>query len=165
MRLLLLTLVALLPACNSLPDPGALAARPSDFVLAATVYLPPEAPTPRARARRPARYILEADLRLRTATGRGADEQTYPPPTRTLTRAQADRVWELLRDSGLLEPGNPYLRPSPASGAEGDAPAAGLFVTYSGGRAHLLVPLDAADAESIAAERLIDELAARSWLD
>jgi hypothetical protein len=161
----LLALLILLGGCRAtLPNPASLAERPDDFVLSATVFTasPPEPGTPRAR--RPARYIVEADETLRTATGQGSGRDTFPPPTRTLTAGQMERLWVIVRESGLLEPGNRYLLASPARGAS-DPVAAAIDIAYRGGRAHLLIPLDGADAESIAAERLVDELAALSWIE
>jgi hypothetical protein len=155
----------LLTGCHAtLPDPASLAQRPDDFVLSATVFTatPPEPGAPRAR--RPARYIVEADETLRAATGQGAGRDTFPPPTRTLTAGQMESLWVVLRESGLLEPGNRYLLDSPARAAT-DPVAAAIDIAYRGARAHLLVPLDGADAESIAAERLVDELAALSWIE
>lgn len=161
----LLLLALVLAGCHTaLPDPASLADRPHDFVLAATVYAPAPADGATPRARRPARYIVEADATLRTSIGQGSGADTFPPPTRVLSTRQSDRLWALLRDSGLLEPGNRYLLPAPVTEAPGTL-AAAIDVTYRGGRAHLLVPLDGADAESLAAERLVDELAALSWIE
>lgn len=154
-----------LTGCHAtLPDPASLAGRPDDFVLSAMVYTAAPAAPGTPRARRPARYIVEADEVLRVAVGQGAGRETYPPPTRVLTVTQMERLWVLVRDSGLLERENRYLLPSPAWDST-DPVAAEIDVGYRGGRAHLLVPLDGADAESIEAERLVDELAALSWIE
>jgi len=71
-------------------------AAPGDFVLAVTVFAPPQA-EPETPVGVPARYILEPDATLRAAVGPGSSPSTYPNPTRTLSSAQLDRVWAQLR--------------------------------------------------------------------
>jgi hypothetical protein len=167
LRSLALLPLALLAACHAvLPDPASLDRRPGDFVLAATVYGPPasaEETLRLPRGLRPARYVIEADALLRAALGRGSTNAVFPPPTRQLTVSQMDRLWRLIRDSGLLEPGNSY-QTEDIEPATVDKPTASFYVAYSGGRAYLLVPLDRADPESIAAEQILDQLAAWSWI-
>lgn len=166
-RLLVLSLLLLPASCRSrIPDPSALAERPDDFVVAAAVYTPalkPEAIRALPRAMRPARYLVEADGVLRAAVGPGSDNNTFPPPTRQLTVDQVDRLWRIIRDSGLLEPTSPYLVDN-AESVPFDRPTTILYVAYLGGRTYLQVPLDRADPESLATERLLDQMAAYAWI-
>ncbi|MCA9303281.1 MAG: hypothetical protein KC996_04090 [Phycisphaerales bacterium] len=67
---------------------------PGDFVLAATVFTPPQE-HPDSPASVPARYIVEPDATLRAAVGPGSSPVIYPSPTRTLTSEQFARLWTL----------------------------------------------------------------------
>lgn len=75
-------------------------AAPGNFVLAVTVFVPPQA-EPESSVSVPARYILEPDSTLRAAVGPGSSPSTYPSPTRTLSASQTERVWALLRSLDL----------------------------------------------------------------
>src|SRR6516162_1704369 len=111
--LVMLCLLVLLPACGSsnkkltlegTPPPER---RPDDLAIAATVFSPrtplPDVNLPRSI--RPSRYIIEADGVLRAS--QGTDSVTFPARVRQLNPRQADQLWEILLDSGLLNEGNP----------------------------------------------------------
>jgi hypothetical protein len=110
----LLTTAAILvsaPGCASRESRIAEAAKapaaPADFALAITVVTPIKSatqPQTLPRAQRPARYILEPDGTLRIALGGGSTSTTYPPPTRLLSDARREDVWNLVKAAGLLEP-------------------------------------------------------------
>jgi hypothetical protein len=139
--------------------------RPEDLAVAATVFSPrvplPEDTLPRSL--RPARYIIEADGVLRAAEG--ASAPAFPPRVRQLTPRQADQVWRLVRDSGLLDEGNPARLSDPETASRsGDRTTAMVFASYGGQRTTLRVLLDRSSQDAIAAERLVDHLAELSWV-
>lgn len=140
--------------------------RPDDLALAATVFAPrvplPDADLPRAI--RPARYIIEADGVLRAAMGGAADSSAFPARIRQLSPRQADQVWEVLAESGLLAEGNPNRLNDPNEAIRsGDRTTAMFFFSYGGTRASLRVVLDRSTPDAIAAERVIDHLAELAW--
>jgi hypothetical protein len=162
--------IALLAGCSSRPkDPDLMAfdGPPPDFALAATVYAPPPndpAAPPPPRGLRPARYVLDPDLSLHAAVGGGLDETTFPPQTRRLRFQNAERLWRLVRDSGLLEPGNPQrLDAAETYTARPDRTTAVLTVTYAGVRRSYRVLLDGEGAPGPGRE-VVEELAELAWV-
>jgi hypothetical protein len=149
------------------PDPMAFELPPPDFALAATVYAP--APTdaaapPPPRPLRPARYVLEPDLVLHAAIGDGLDETTFPPQTRRLQQRHADRLWRLVRDSGLLDPGSPQRLDAAENYApRPDRTTAVLTVSYAGARRSYRVLLDQ-EGDSGPGRQVVDDLAALAWV-
>jgi hypothetical protein len=141
--------------------------RPHDFVLAATVIGPTRTvePVGLPRSLKPARYIVEADGCLRAATGPGSDEQTFPPRSRQLTPRQADQLWRLVLDSGLLDPASP-VRVQDVNTIERptNRTIALLWISYADSATTLRVPLDRAARESLAAEQIVDCLAEWAWV-
>jgi len=94
------------PGCGSVPRAGVTRdTPPAAFGLSVTV-IRGDAATPNP-LHRPARYVLEADGWLRAGTGPGATRETLPPRVRRLTHTQRQRLWDLTRDSGLLDPDCP----------------------------------------------------------
>jgi hypothetical protein len=139
---------------RSLPD-----VRPDDLAVAMTVFGPkialPDVQIPRSL--KPGRYIVESDGALRASQG---VETAFPTRVRQLTPRQSDQIWRLLRDSGLLEDGNPNRINDPESLVRsGDRTTALLYVAYSGERTTLRVTLDRSNADALAAERIADRLA------
>jgi hypothetical protein len=162
---------ALVAGCASRqrePDPMAFDAPPADFAIAATVYVPasdaPAGSPPPPRALRPARYVLDPDLVLHAAVGPGLDEMSYPPQTRRLRQRDADRLWRIVRDSGLLEPGSPQrvaapevYRPRP------DRATAVLTVSYAGERRSYRVVMEES-GDSGPGREVVEELAELAWM-
>jgi hypothetical protein len=151
------------------PAPKALAipeARPSDFVMAATVFSPARlsgADLPRSL--KPARYVIEADGVLRAATGSAADATTFPGQTRQLTPGEFDSLWRLLRESGLLDSNSPLRVPDPETLVRApDRTTALIYVSYGGERRTLRVPLDRVGEGALATERVVDRLAEWAWV-
>lgn len=141
------------PACGSLDPALSADSAPADFTLAVTVAgpaAPSDAPVPRSR--HAARYVMEADWVLRAAVGQSAGENTFPAQTRQLTAKQVDRLWQDLRDSGLLE------NPSPAAG-QADAV---YTIYYVAGGCRGTIRLDRENRSG--ASRLVDDLAALAWV-
>jgi hypothetical protein len=140
------------------PQPGlspALAADtpPPDFTLAVTVHAQPGTDTATLpRSRRPAQYVMEADWVLRVALGTGAGEEKFPARTRQLSAGQAQRLWQDLRDSGLLEesPG-PTTRPN-----------AFYTIHYVADGMRRTLHLDSGSISSV--QRLVDDLGALAWV-
>ena len=141
-------------------------ARPADFTLAATVLSRGSVEAKKLpRSLRPGRYIVEADGVLRAATGPGATTTTFPGRTRQLTAEQFDSLWRDVRESGLLDPGNPARVDGPeAVGRVPERTTALLYAAYEGKRVTLRVPLDRSSEDAIAAERVVDRLAGLAWM-
>lgn len=127
-RVSLLTLALLVAACGS-PDwhSDRLEAVPPDFSLELTVLA--EGPSSSDPLRRPSQYVLESDRTLRVALGPGSDRVTYPPPTATLSPAQVEELYRLIRRHGLLDA--PATPDSPESG-----PVTYRVVITANGRRH-----------------------------
>ncbi len=145
---------------RALPDD-----RPRDLAIAATVFSPrvPLPDTQLPRSLRPARYIVEADGVLRSTQGQAAS--SFPPRTRQLTPREVDQLWRLLRDSGLLDEGNPARLTDPEGAVRsGDKTTAMVYVSFEGRRTTLRVLLDRSSPDAIEAERLVDRLAELSWV-
>ena len=149
-----------LAACRSTPDPSSLGPRPADFALSVTVYGPGGQAE---RALRPGRYLVEADGLLR-AVARTSD--SFPPPARQLPASEVDRLWSLVRESGLLEPRSRYRVSTlvDAGQAPPDGPPVAAFhVEYRGAHAYARVPLDRGSDEAVLAERVVERLAESAW--
>ena len=148
------------------PDPMAFDGPPPDFAVAATVYAPPPASAaepPPPRPLRPARYVLDADLVLHSALGPGLDETTFPPQTRRISQRDADRLWRLIRDSGLLDPGSPHrVDAAETYTPRPDRTSAVLTVSYAGVRRSSRILMD--DDGSAPGRGVIDELALLAWV-
>ena len=137
--------------------------RPSDLAMAATVFGPrvplPDVALPRSL--QPARYIIEADGVLRAGKG----SVGYPPAARRLTPRQRDQLWRVIRDSGLLDEGNPAQIEDPEEAVRsGDKTTAMMYISYGGKRMTLRVLLDRSSNDAIEAERFVDRLAELAWI-
>ena len=157
LKLLLLAALLLLPACGATRHPEV--GHPTDFALGITVLADRDAPR-QPRHRRPAQYLLEPDGTLRVAVGAGVEPSTYPPRVRRLSRPQVERLWTLV-DAAAYNADHPAVlsdplafRPTPRDGW------ALIDVTADGQRHHLGLQID----QDPSAQRLIDELAALSWI-
>lgn len=159
----LLALGVTLGACQSAPDLSRLRERPEDFTVAATVYNPQSGRTG-PRGLRPGRFILEADSVLRWSPG--ATQRGFAPPIRTLTPGQAEEIWDLARDSGLLEPDSIYRVYGPVQTDEGalTTPVALIEIAFAGMQTASRVPLDRSSDEAVLAQRLIDRLAELAFI-
>lgn len=171
MRRLAIAVMVAVCGCSSKPRPVAQPEpipdeRPVDFVLAATVFTPENLKTDSLpRSLRPARYIVEADGALRASVGPGATVTTFPPQTRQLTAKQVDGLWRQIRETDLLDAGNPARVNDPeAIPRTPDRTTALVYVGYSGKRVTLRLLLDRASEDSLAAERLMDRLAELAWI-
>jgi hypothetical protein len=94
---------------------------------------------------------MEADWILRAAMGAGVSDETFPPRTRQLTAPQVLRLWQDLRDSGLVD----------------ETPeAAGTDLVYTiyfaGGGVRRALKLDRDSYPG--AQRLVDDMAALAWV-
>lgn len=169
----MVVVLACLAGCGStpaLPPPKPVAlpdARPADFTLAVTVLAPAHdraRPADLPRSLQPGRYIVEPDGSLRVALGPGSTVTTFPPRTRTLSPRQMDMLWRQVRDSGLLDPGNPGRITGPEEALRSRDRTTGLFyIAQEGNRATVRVLLDRSEA-SLGAERLVDRLAELGWV-
>lgn len=154
------------PAGMSLPEQA-----PADFALSVTVATPDPSrdPSTLARWQRPARYIVEPGGTFRAAVRPGARVDAYPPPIRTLSRAQIESLWASVRaDSWMNEPregskavSSPEVETLPP---EVQRRSALVWISAGGMRRGVVVPLAAGSSESDAAARLIDQLADLAWV-
>jgi len=141
---------------------------PDDFTLSITVRAPgvDEAVLAgRPRSERPGRYIIEPDGVLRAAIGPGATPRVFPGQTRRLDDRQMDRLWRLVLETGLLEPGSitrientetyfPYPGRSTAL----------ISITAEGQTTYFAVRLPVGDAPSRATAQLIEAIADLAWI-
>ncbi|MCC6228802.1 MAG: hypothetical protein IT432_06200 [Phycisphaerales bacterium] len=144
---------------------------PPDFALSVTVATPDPTrdPSTLARWQRPARYIVEPGGTFRAAVRPGARVDAYPPPIRTLSRAQIESLWASVRaDSWMNDPpagsksaSSPQVETLPP---EVQRRSALVWISAGGLRRGVVVPLAAGSAESDAAARLIDQLADLAWV-
>lgn len=144
---------------------------PEDFALSVTVATPDpnRDPSTLARWQRPARYIVEPGGSFRASVRPGARVDAYPPPIRTLSRAQIETLWASVRaDSWMSEPpagskaaASPEVETMPP---EIQRRSALLWICAAGKRRGVVVPLAAGSPESDAAARLIDQLAELAWV-
>jgi hypothetical protein len=169
MRLVALLMTAVLCGCSSQrADPLAFASAPADFAIAATVYAPsvPEREIDSLpRPFRPARYLVEADNTLRAATGKGSNETTHPPITRTLPSVEVERLWATVRDSGLLDTGSyGRLRTPEEFVPSGRRPSVLIYVAFGGERRYYGLPLSGSSPEGRRAREIVDRLALLAWV-
>jgi hypothetical protein len=140
---------------------------PADFALGLTVYSPArlaEDVRSLPRALRPARYVLEADHLLRVAIGSGATPTTFPPATRQLDDEQVQRLWSLLRLSGVLDPdATVAIANVETYMPRHDRTTAVMSVTNTGKRRAVRVVLDRSTRQAILIEQLTDKLAELAW--
>lgn len=144
---------------------------PDDFSLSVTVVAPDTSrdPSTLARWQRPARYIVEPGGLFRASVRAGARVDAYPPPIRTLSRAQVESLWASVRaDSWMSEPpagskavAMPEIETMPP---EVQRRSALVWIRAVGERRGVAVPLAAGGPESDAAARLIDQLAELAWV-
>lgn len=144
---------------------------PEDFALSVTVATPDpnRDPSTMARWQRPARYIVEPGGSFRASVRPGARVDAYPPPIRTLSRAQVETLWASVRaDSWMSEPpagskavASPEVETMPP---EIQRRSALVWISAAGMRRGVVVPLAAGSPESDAAARLIDQLAELAWV-
>jgi hypothetical protein len=149
------------PVAKAIPED-----RPKDFIFAATIYSPKsmrDASLPRSL--KPARYIIEADGVLRAAVGPGSTVETYPGQTRQLTPRQFDSLWRLVRDSGMLDPGNASRVDDPETiQREPGRTTALVYIGYGESRTTLRIVLDRTGEGAVNAEKVIDKLAELAWV-
>jgi hypothetical protein len=157
-------------------DRQAYVAVPPDFSLDVVVIGVDRTPaweelTPEERQRVPrpllsARFIVQPDGTLRTATGAGAREETYPAIVRTLSRAQMLDLWRAVRNHGLIAAEDTHGLPNPdkAEPIDGSALYAIGFVALAD-RVAVGVPAEEASREGEGARTLITLLRAYSWLE
>lgn len=75
-------------------------------------------------------------------------------------------MWRILRDSTLLNEGNPARVEDPEGLARsGDRTTAMLYIAFDGQRTSLRILLDRSTPDAIEAERFIDRLAELAWVD
>lgn len=162
-------LILLLVGCASAPKrPVDLDHAPPDFALGVTVFSPAgEASEIDAQPRplRPARYIVEPDRVLRAAIGPGSSPAVYPRQTRRLDAHQADRLWLLVVESGMLESD----AASRIDSVDTFLPArtrtvASISITCAGSTHHHAVRLPSGDEESQGVLTLVDQLADLAWI-
>ncbi len=144
---------------------------PDDFSLSVTVVAPDTSrdPSTLARWQRPARYIVEPGGLFRASVRPGARVDAYPPPIRTLSRAQVESLWASVRaDSWMSEPpagskavAMPEIETMPP---EVQRRTALVWIRAVGERRGVAVPLAAGGPESDAAARLVDQLAELAWV-
>jgi hypothetical protein len=140
---------------------------PEDFTLSVTVMGPAtrEGIDERARAERPARYIVEPDGALRAAIGPGATPRVYPGQTRRLTGEEMQRVWRLVVNTGLLEPGTlTRIESTETFFPRRERTTALIYVRERGDETHYAVRLPVGDVESPGVVQLIDEVAGLAWV-
>ncbi len=157
-----------LGSCASTPSVGAGDAVPGDLAISVTVYSEYDDQELIARLerwRRPGRYIVEPDWLLRSAGGAGVEESEFPPGIRQLDRAQVERLWRAIAQSGLLREGHPDAI---ASEQTATPPAIGttaiVAISHNGTTDARRVALDAGNADAQAVAGLVDQLAALSWI-
>jgi hypothetical protein len=149
---------------------------PADFALSATVLRPVPlawaagvrvAGGPAKVSERPARYMVEADSVLRAALGPGASDETFPPRTRQLTRAEREQLWRELTATPLVDADHP-ARAGRAPTIDEAAQASGgrttWVIEFSGaGRRQTLVIHEGGEGET-EARGLVDSLARLAWV-
>jgi hypothetical protein len=143
--------------------------RPDGFTLSATVHPAEQPPTPALpRGLRQAKYLVEADARLRVATGPIVLRPAfaYPPILRRLSPWQMDAIWRLTHDAGLADRGHPgrVLGPAP-SPTHPESPIAVFEVTRNFAPLVIVVVLDGQSPEARAAAELLDHLAELAWIE
>jgi hypothetical protein len=148
---------------------------PEDFTLSATVLRPVPlawaagvrvAGAPTAAAERPGRYIVEADSVLRAAIGYGAQDTTYPPRTRQLTRAERALLWRELATTPLVDVDHP-ARAGRAPSIDEASEASGGKTTWviefsAAGRRQTLVIHEGGEGEA-EARRLVESMSRLAW--
>lgn len=170
----------LLPACGQSREArteSALLADnpPADFWLGVTVLRPvplgaiinARTEPPNSTIPRPARYIVEADAILRVAIGYGATEKTFPPETRQLTPQQLADIWQLLRDSALVDPDHPDRTgriPELEEFSRTTQGRGGYSVSFCIAGDRRILAIDEASPAAADARRLVDQLAALAWI-
>lgn len=152
------------------PEPVVLPDRaPDDFALSITVVGPASGAEPAEdlpRAQRPARYLVEADGILRAAVGPGSTPRVFPRETRQLNKAQVQRLWRLVGETGLLQPTTlTRIDNTETFFPQRARPTALVYIHQQGEGSHYAVRLPVGDAESPAVAQLIDEVAALAWIE
>ncbi len=141
---------------------------PEDFTLSITVVVPgidEAALASLSRAEKPARYIVEPDGILRAAVGPGATPRVFPGQTRRLSDAQLNRLWRLVRETGLLESGSITRISNTETFFPPPGRATALISITADGRVRAFaVRLPVGDPPSAATTQLIDEVAELAWI-
>ncbi|MFG0306220.1 MAG: hypothetical protein ACF8Q5_08410 [Phycisphaerales bacterium JB040] len=128
--LLTTILIACLGACST-PRPARDTVPPA-FEASLTVLHDRGEPVPDdAGPLAPARFVVEADGWLRAGRGTGVSRATLPPRVRRLPTDDRDRLWELVRQSGLLDPNDP-VRIASGNGPLPDRARPLLVITVRG---------------------------------
>ena len=109
----------------------------------------------------PSHYILEPGGALRAATGPGAQDR-YPPFVTRLQPHEVERLWRLIRDSGLLEEDNPIRVSASEQFTIPGRTNAELVVTFQGERWRFRTTLESGTLESTAVRRIVNQLAAEA---
>jgi len=112
---------------------------------------------------RPSHYILEPGGTLRAAIGPGSEDQ-YPPFAARLQPNEVERLWRLVRDSGLLEEGNPIRVSASEQFTIPGRTNADMVVTFQGQRWRFRTTLEAGTPESAAVRRIVSQFAAEAHI-
>lgn len=111
----------------------------------------------------PAWYVVGADWVLRTAVGERTPNTPLPGAVRTISRRQAEHLWDLAYATGVLDEDNPAGRAvgddwTPKAGA---APAAVIYLAGRGLRRTRVIEGPAGDSAVATLARELKEL---SWI-
>ncbi len=153
------------PPISSAP-PAWPEAAPSDFSLSAAVAAPAgfgSGSRDIPRAMRPGRFLLESNGRLRWS-GSARIGAALPPIVRELDRGAIEELWRAARGSGAFDAAPDTGNPDRPLISGGNAASARLELLAGGRQRVVTLPLDRASPEAIAAERLVDRLAALAWV-
>jgi hypothetical protein len=147
------------------PLPQEIDAAPADFAMEA-VIIAPSASDWRERPRdfRPARYILRADGRLHAQIGPRSHER-YPPFVTRLEPREIERLWRIVRDSGLLEEGNPIRVSASDEFTIPGRTNAEVSVSFLDEHWHFRTTLESGTPESAAVRRIVDRLAQEAFVE
>lgn len=158
-RCLILIVCTAIAACaTQAPAPRLADDSPADFTLEVTVRSPRAGEVPRAM--RAGRYILEPGGSLRAAVGPGASHQTYPPRAADLAPIDVERIWRLVRDSGLLTDSSPYAISTPDDAwASASRAIAIVTLVIDGQRSTFAVPLEDPNPTPRNVAAIVDRLA------
>ena len=135
-------------------------ATPADFSLSLLIVADDEGDAPDDPLHTPSYFLLENDRTLRVAVGPGSVTTTYPPPTATISPAQVDELYRLIRRHDLLT--------SRTAAPANDASVPGapdttyrLLITIEGRQHRVLAHRDDATPGLMAVVRQILEFAGR----
>lgn len=147
------------------PLPQEIDAAPPDFAMEAVIIAPSASGwQERPRDFRPARYILRADGRLHAQVGPRSHER-YPPFVTRLQPREIERLWRIVRDSGLLEEGNPIRVSASDEFTIPGRTNAEVSVSFLDEHWHFRTTLESGTPESAAVRRIVDRLAQEAFVE